>query len=65
MLITVDCLRADHVWCYGYERQTAPEIDSFAEDATVFENSVANSPGTRWALQTLHTGVWTNQINEI
>lgn len=63
VLVTVDCLRADHVGCYGYDRPTTPEIDSFASDATVFESSFSNCPGTRWALQSLHTGLWTRQID--
>lgn len=63
VLITVDCLRSDHVGCYGYERPTTPNIDALADRATLYENSYANSPGTRWALQTIHTGVHTNQID--
>ena len=62
-LFTVDCLRADHVGCYGYERPTTPHIDALANDATCFAHSYANSPGTRWALQTIHTGVHTEQID--
>ena len=62
VLITVDCLRADHVGCYGYDRPTTPQIDSFAERATVFERAYSNCPGTRWALQSLHMGVWAHQI---
>ena len=65
VLITVDCLRADHVGRYGYDRPTTPNIDAFAEGATLFEHSYANSPGTRWALQTIHTGVHTGQIDGI
>jgi arylsulfatase A-like enzyme len=63
VLFTVDCLRADHVGCYGYERPTTPHIDVLADEATRFEHSYANSPGTRWALQTIHTGVHTEQID--
>jgi arylsulfatase A-like enzyme len=59
VLLTVDCLRADHVGCYGYDRPTTPNIDAFAESATRFENSYSNCPGTRWAFQSLHTGVST------
>ena len=64
-LITVDCLRADHVGCYGYHRPTTPNIDAFAAEAIRFKHSYANCPGTRWALQSLHTGVYTNQIEGI
>jgi arylsulfatase A-like enzyme len=63
VLITVDCLRANHVGCYGYDRPTTPHIDRFAGRATRYKHSYANSPGTRWALQTIHTGVHTGQID--
>lgn len=63
LLITVDCLRADHVGCYGYKRPTTPNIDAFSKSATRFEHAYANSPGTRYALQTIHTGVWQRQID--
>ena len=28
ILITIDCIRADHLGCYGYHRNTIPNIDS-------------------------------------
>lgn len=62
VFLTVDCLRADHMGCYGYDRPTTPAIDAFADEATLYEHSYANSPGTRWALQVIHTGVHTDQI---
>jgi glucan phosphoethanolaminetransferase (alkaline phosphatase superfamily) len=33
ILLTVDCLRRDHVGCYGYDRPTTPYIDEFSEDS--------------------------------
>jgi len=62
VLITVDCLRADHLGCYGYDRPTTPNIDAFASDNTRYEHAYANSPGTRWAFQVLHTGLPTISI---
>jgi len=35
VLITVDCLRADHCGFYGYSRPTTPLLDSLAEEAFV------------------------------
>lgn len=63
LLLSIDCLRADHVGCYGYDRPTTPNIDSFAKDATRYKYSYANSPGTRWAFQSVHTGLHTGQID--
>ncbi|AFO55400.1 sulfatase [Natrinema sp. J7-2] len=63
ILLSVDCLRSDHVGCYGYDRPTTPNIDSFATDATRYRFSYANCPGTRWAFQSIHTGVYAGQID--
>jgi len=65
VLLTVDCLRSDHLGCYGYDRPTSPRIDEFARSATVFENGYANCPGTRWAFQSLHTGVSTSRFRNV
>jgi len=45
ILYVVDTLRADHMSIYGYERQTTPRIDRWAESAYVFDN--AYSTGTK------------------
>jgi arylsulfatase A-like enzyme len=40
LLIGVDSLRADHMSCYGYSRQTTPHIDRLlVEGGTLFENT--------------------------
>lgn len=39
ILIDIDSLRPDHLGCYGYFKETSPEIDSLAEDSLVFENA--------------------------
>ena len=44
--IFIDALRADHLGTYGYPRNTSPNIDRFAERATVFENGYTPSPNT-------------------
>ncbi|GAA0218867.1 sulfatase-like hydrolase/transferase [Halobaculum roseum] len=63
VFLSVDCLRADHLGCYNYERPTSPNIDDFANSATIYKHGYANCPGTRWAFQSLHTGVYTHQID--
>ncbi len=45
VLITVDCLRADHVGFLGYDRPTTPFLDSLASQSVVFTNAiVAGAP---------------------
>jgi arylsulfatase A-like enzyme len=46
LLISVDTLRADHLGCYGYKRETSPNIDSLASDSVTFLNVYASSPWT-------------------
>lgn len=41
----LDCLRPDHLGCYGYGRPTSPTIDSIAREGIRFERHYcANSP---------------------
>lgn len=45
VLITVDCLRADHAGFLGYSRPTTPFLDSLARESLVFSNAiVAGAP---------------------
>ncbi len=41
VLITIDTVRADHLGCYGYFRDTSPVIDRLAEESVLFENCLA------------------------
>ncbi len=45
VLITVDCLRADHLGFLGYRRNTTPFLDTLAASSTMFSNAiVAGAP---------------------
>jgi len=44
ILITIDGLRADHLGCYGYDRNISPNIDRFAQEGVLFENNFSQSP---------------------
>lgn len=45
-LITIDSLRADHLSCYGYPRQTTSFLDSLAAKGWLFKNFFSNGPLT-------------------
>jgi arylsulfatase A-like enzyme len=57
ILISVDCLRADHVGAYGYARDTTPNIDRLAADGVVFETAVSNSSWTIPGHMSMFTGL--------
>ena len=50
VLITVDCLRADHVGFLGYPVATTPFLDSLATESFVFKNALASGIPTYYSL---------------
>lgn len=46
LLITVDALRADHLSCYGYSRNTSPNLDALAQKGLRFEHCISQAPNT-------------------
>lgn len=66
LLIDVDSLRPDHLSCYGYERETSPNIDSIANDGMRFTNyytSDAPCLPSRTALMSGQFGIHTGVVN--
>lgn len=57
LLISIDSLRADHVGCYGYGRNTSPAIDRIAREGARFEEHVSSSSWTLPAHAALFTGL--------
>jgi arylsulfatase A-like enzyme len=57
LLIAVDTLRADHLSCYGYRRQTSPHIDRLAAEGTLFEQAYSAYIPTTPAYTSLLTGM--------
>lgn len=56
LLITVDCLRPDHISGYGYYRETTPNIDSLISRGTNLTRAYSNGPGTRFGFKAIHAG---------
>lgn len=55
VLVGVDTLRADHMGCYGYHRDTTPHIDRWAADAVIFEQCTVSTPRTTQSLASILT----------
>jgi arylsulfatase A-like enzyme len=46
IFILIDTFRADHVGCYGYKRNTTPNIDALARQGILFKNAIVAAPWT-------------------
>lgn len=57
ILISLDTLRADHLSCYGYGRETSPHMDALSADSALFENVYAPSPWTLPSHVSMLTGM--------
>jgi choline-sulfatase len=58
ILISIDTLRWDHVGCYGYTRNTTPNIDAFAGKNILFENCYIHEPNTCSSHMSMLTGLY-------
>jgi arylsulfatase len=53
----LDTLRSDHLHCYGYFRETSPNIDRLAAEGVLFEDSYASAIATGPGFTSLFTGL--------
>ncbi len=61
LLVLADTLRADHLGCYGYPRQTSPSIDKFAEECLLFEKAFSPSPWTKTTVGSIMTSFYPHE----
>jgi arylsulfatase A-like enzyme len=58
MLIVIDTLCADHLGCYGYSRNTSPNVDMLAKEGVLFENAFAQVPWTLPSIMSIMTSLY-------
>ena len=58
ILIVIDTLRADHLSCYGYFRETSPTLDRLAREGVVFEDMYASGVPTGPGFTSIVTGLY-------
>ena len=56
VFVVLDTHRWDRLGCYGYSRDTSPNLDAFAEQATLFENAIAPAQWTIPSHASMFTG---------
>jgi len=53
ILITVDCLRPDHLGCYGYKGNTSPNIDKLATKGIRYTQAISNGGQTPFSFPSI------------
>jgi arylsulfatase A-like enzyme len=64
ILIVVDALRADHLGCYGYARDTSPTIDGLARHGYRFANAFSQAPWTMPSVASILAGGYPSEIRD-
>lgn len=54
LLVTVDCLRADHVGFMGYRRPTTPFLDTLASESLVFPSAIVAGAPTYYSFPAIY-----------
>jgi arylsulfatase A-like enzyme len=61
LLVSIDTLRPDHLGCYGYHRNTSPNIDKLALEGILFKNHISS---TSWTLPA-HAALFTSLSDSV
>ena len=58
ILIILDALRPDHLSCYGYTKETSPNIDQLAKEGVIFANTFSQSHNTLPCVVSIFTSLY-------
>ena len=61
IVLCLDSLRADHLGCYGYPRNTTPHIDSLARSGILFEWAISQSSFTLPSIASFFTSEYAHE----
>ncbi len=62
IFVVVDALRADHLGCYGYGRDTSPFIDSLAKEGVLFSRAFSTGSKTIISVPSLLSSLYPSAI---
>ncbi|MEF8871013.1 MAG: sulfatase [Haloarculaceae archaeon] len=63
LFVVLDTVRKDRLSVYGYDKPTTPTLETFAEEARVYEHAVAPAPWTLPVHASLFTGLYPSEHN--
>ncbi|MFH0870511.1 MAG: sulfatase [archaeon] len=63
IIISLDALRADHLPCYGYSRNTSPNICELGENGVLFTNAFSNAASTLSSFSSVFTSQYPSVHN--
>lgn len=58
VIITLDTTRRGHLSCYGYERETSPNLDALAREGQLYDNAFTMTSWTLPSHASLFTGLY-------
>lgn len=58
ILMVMDTTRVDHLSCYGYQKNTTPHIDTYAQRALVYKKAYATASWTLPSVASVLTGTY-------
>lgn len=58
ILLTIDCLRVDHLKSYNYHKNTAPNQEKLVNKGVTFLNAIANGPETASSFSSIFTSIY-------
>lgn len=61
LFIVIDALRQDHLGCYGYNRNTSPNIDELAKEGVIFKHAYSHAPWTKPSMASLFSSLPPNK----
>lgn len=63
LIVLIDTLRVDRLGVYGYPRDTSPNLDKLASEATRFDAAIAQASWTKPSMASLLTGLYARQTS--
>lgn len=65
LIVSIDTTRADHLSCFGYGRETSPNLDALASNGHLFTNALTVMPTTLPSHAAIFTSQYPHEIGTL